>query len=98
MSNTFAAPPVLQPSAGFGMPTMPAAQVPIRPTMPTDPRLQTQQQQAATGAPQTADEREKAELIRKVLELTDEQIEQLPADQRTPVIMLRQQLRAHGQI
>jgi hypothetical protein len=60
---------------------------------PTDPRLQQQQQ------PQpTADEREKAELIRKVMELSDEQVELLPPDHKSSVMLLRQQLRAHGQI
>jgi hypothetical protein len=67
----------------FPMPT-----VPIQPTNPT-----------MTGnSPLSRTDQEKAQLLMQVLQLSEAQIAQLPADQRASIILLREQMQQSGMI
>lgn len=52
----------------------------------------------ATGSTLSRTDQEKAQLLIQVLQLTDAQIAQLPADQRASIILLREQMQQSGMI
>lgn len=66
--------------------------------LPTQTSQQTAQQQLQNrlvtncGLPNDASDQEKAALIMQVLQLTDEQISQLPPEQRTSILVLKEQI------
>jgi len=83
----------------------PVAQVPLKPPQHADPRPRHTQPppqspavggppQAMGGAHQTQD-REKLALIQQVLQLTPEQINMLPEDQKRSILALKEQIRAN---
>jgi cleavage stimulation factor subunit 2 len=62
---------------------------------PMNPTALQQVQSAAnmsTGSPLSRTDQEKAQLLMQVLQLSDAQIAQLPADQRASIILLREQM------
>jgi cleavage stimulation factor subunit 2 len=79
-------PPPFHPqlaSMNFPMPT-----APIQPTNPT----------MAGNSPLSRTDQEKAQLLMQVLQLSEAQIAQLPADQRASIILLREQMQQSGMI
>jgi cleavage stimulation factor subunit 2 len=50
------------------------------------------------GSPLSRTDQEKAQLLMQVLQLSDAQIAQLPADQRASIILLREQMQQSGMV
>lgn len=74
----------------------------IDPRQRTDPRVKPQPPQVPaqaqlpnripTGIPNDASDQEKAALIMQVLQLSDEQIAMLPPEQRSSILVLKEQI------
>ena len=101
---------VPNPNFPVGPSLVPQSTLPIVPPPPFHPHLSpmnfpmstpsVQQLQAAanlsTGSPLSRTDQEKAQLLMQVLQLTEAQIAQLPADQRASIILLREQIQQSG--
>jgi cleavage stimulation factor subunit 2 len=69
-----------------------AVGVPAPIPVPVAPVPGPQQQQQLSGIPSDASDQEKAALIMQVLQLSDEQIAMLPPEQRTSILVLKEQI------
>ncbi|CAF0907346.1 unnamed protein product [Adineta ricciae] len=99
-NHTFPTPPNL----------VPQPPLPIVPPPPFHPQLASMNFSMPTGplgqpnpnltgnAPLSRTDQEKAQLLMQVLQLTEAQIAQLPADQRASIILLREQMQQSGMI
>ena len=102
--------PVPNASFPMGPSLLPQAQLPIVPPPPFHAQLPSmgfplaaasiQPMQPnlnmASGSSLSRTDQEKAQLLMQVLKLSDEQIAQLPADQRASIILLREQMQHNG--
>lgn len=65
----------------------------VKAQAPSAPALQTQlPNRIPTGIPNDASDQEKAALIMQVLQLSDEQIAMLPPEQRSSILVLKEQI------
>jgi hypothetical protein len=107
MNNSSSAPPNLVGGLPFQpVPSLiPQPPLPIIPPPPFHPQLASMNFPMPTGLPNmtgnsplSRNDQEKAQLLMQVLQLSDAQIAQLPADQRASIILLREQMQQSGMI
>lgn len=99
-STTLMEPSFMRQSANQGRPMPVAAPFQADPRQRGDPRVKAQpppppaqtSSRIPTGIPNDVSDQDKTKLIMQVLQLSDEQIALLPPDQRTSILVLKEQI------